>query len=402
MKLGSFLYNNYYWIVFIGYMLSIFCLNFSIGLFTGVLFLLLAFYCFTDKTYKNKSNVLIFFVLLNIISLVHYIGNEKPIILLIKGLIYNTFPIVMYFLPKNALSKFYNNTFEAIFFSFVISIFLFLWAPSFYIDYLFKQYYVLHWNEHSIFYNSIQGLYGITMLGTFSACSFLFFYGKWLVSNNVSALFKAFLSILILIFAGRRSAIFATGLLFIIENIQFYNINLKVKFKQKILIAGTLLISLFSLALYYDILFPFILRIFSIPDAISERSSNWMLNINNLSMFDVLFGKGVGAAGHVASSMGYIGVHDCSYLLTFVELGFFGFIFFLLPLIYNLSKFMFIKKTKAFENYIAFYIVIIFLIQAIGSNVFEFPALASLFWFSLSAVQTNVTKYNSSLTNDKD
>lgn len=385
----DFLTKNYFWMIVCCYTASVFVQQISIGVVSG----LLSLFIFAAVIIKRKGHVrnihVVIYILMLLLSGIKYLINGLPINLYFTGIVYNLLPIALYFGNRKDLSNLYGKSFSAIFYSLIIGVLFYIWAPLFYGEYLVKHNHLNYWFQVR---TSLQGLYGITMVGSFSACCTIYYYGQWLVYNRKKDFLKAFISGLIMLFAGRRSAMAACLLLFIVENVVFYK-TLKYNKRRQILI-GVIAIFGLVLAILLDggVIATWFERLTSVTAAVSERSSNWALNLDTIKA-NPIFGNGLGSSGHLASATGYVGVHDNSYLLILAENGILG----LLALIAIIARTIrdFVKiNNKQHENYIALFVVLAFLIQAIGSNVWEFPVLAALFWTSLSCCSINVVSDN--------
>ena len=130
-----------------------------------------------------------------------------------------------------------------------------------------------------------------------------------------------------------------------------------------------------------------IVRLMGMGEEYARRSSgNWYFLLKRLKG-SFLLGNGIGSMGHSAieynQSLQLGGVYDGNYALIIAESGIVGFGLFIWGIVDCFIRFW---KNKS-KNYVAVFIVIIFILVAVGSNVWEFPLIAPLFWYSLSVMR---------------
>lgn len=369
----------FYWIIMMLYIVEVPILSFSATTAGGILLLLIGImFLISKKGSLQASHIYVYFFIL-IGSGFLYIIYDLPIRMFFSGLVYCVLPMVMYVVSKNDVEKITNRAFAAILFSLALSYALYLWGPSFFGEYLVKHNYIRKVNQVS---SSLQGLYGITAVGTYSACSTLFFYGRWVDSGNNKFLIATAFSAFILLVSMRRSAVASCILMLLVEIAVFILLYKKNQHKQLKLLGLLVVLFLLFLVIKRTYVLQVISKIANVSTAIAERSGNWAKNYEVIKDH-LLFGTGVGSGGHIASTLGYIGVHDNSYLLIIRENGVIGLLAFATVVLVSSYRF-FRNKSKTITNYVAFFIVCIFMIQAVGSNVWEFPFSASLFWLMLS------------------
>lgn len=123
------------------------------------------------------------------------------------------------------------------------------------------------------------------------------------------------------------------------------------------------------------------MRVINISGAVNERNDNWIDNLMNLDLVGWIFGSGLGSKSHQVSEIGGLGVYDSSYIQILTELGLVGFCLFVFCIIYAILK----ARRKNMDKYslISLVIMFVFLVQAIGSNVWEFQIISPLFWIAV-------------------
>ena len=382
--------RSFYWIIVSTYVLAVFVQSISIVYVSSILLILVEVSSLSYRKFKLHVDIYLLYFILLLASGLMYFFNDISLELFFTGIAYSLLPMVLFFAPKEEPDRILDYTFNALIVSMVAGALFYFWAPSFYGEYLAYHNYLQFAHQVK---KSFQGLYGITSLGTYSACCTIFFFGKWLRKFNKYDIIKAIISLLVLFATMRRSAVAACLIMFLIENLVFLRRFKENRRKHLIVIIIFIITMLGALLIYSNTIFSTLSRVANVRVAVSERSGNWVLNLAEVK--NHLFGgTGLGSAGHLASAAGYVGVHDNSYLLIVRENGVLGIILFAGMIIKSLFAFTKISN-KSFYNYISIFVIFIFMIQAIGSNVWEFPLLGSLFWICLSTMNCTYEAHNS-------
>lgn len=374
----DFLKNNVFWIIIIGYIISLFRQDFSILIYiAGILTICLSTELLSERI---KLDIVSTYLIYMIMSLLMYQYNDRPVALYFKGIAYVMIPMFLYFIPKKNMNYFMEKTFSAIFFSFIIALILYIWAPEFYSQYLYSKGFIggprAEWIRPSL----IQGLYGITTIGSLSACSVIYYYWQMAEQKKYSGI-KCLICLCIMLSTKRRAAVISALMVFVLENIILNKMRKKVKQRMFILMAISVL-GLLLCILFKEQVWAQIDRLINVKDAFGERSGVWTEMVTSMGM-NMVLGYGLGSSGHAAIASGYMGVPDGQYVFTFVELGIIGIILFICIIIKSFRTFINNKE----KNYVPMFFVLLLLLQSLGSNILEFPILAILFWYSLSAMQ---------------
>ncbi len=376
---------NFYWIMIAAYLVDLFVFRVPISAVCSLLIILV----FVLDLIASRGRILLdataLYFLWMIVSGFFAIAYGFPMILFIQAVAYMAIPVIMYSVKKHNIAELYKRYMGAILASIMIAILMYYCAPDFYGRYLLYHHYQSG-SSRDYIRLSMQGLYGITMLASFSAICSIYFFGKWLEKPQLRSLLKFGLALFTLVFTGRRSAVAGGLLLIIVIVIRYFHLRRKFGIKQVFVISFVVIVLIISIVANYEVVSFWIKRMTGLSLAISERNSNWIEVFESLGS-RIILGQGLGTAGHNAGAMGYLGAFDSSYVLLISELGIVGLLVFLLCLVKSFYRFFMVKHNE--RNWFALYIVVLFLIQAIGSNVWEFPVLASLFWFSLSAMSVS-------------
>ncbi len=382
-KLDGMLYKYLYWIILSTFLLSMFS-NIERVLINGAIILVIDIQLIKSNGFNLKKNEIsqAAFIIYCIFSFVVFISNGYPIYIFLSSFVGSVLPIILMFCRNIELyEEYFENTYKALVVSFVISLLLHILTPSFYCNYLYNKGYI---NINNTFWAKyfFQGIFGVTALGTLSACASLFFLCKFIDNKRTSTLLLMGLSMLSLFVTRRRSAIaaFLLGTVFIIL---FTNIQSNTKRSRKMYFLGIVIILMLIIIIVrnLDYFINVINLVTDISGAINERNEGWYKNIRSLGFFDLFFGTGLGSRSHTAFQYGYMAVTDSSYIQLFCELGIVG-ISLLILMILNFVINIRLKDVN-YSYLSAVLVVFVYLIQAVGSNVFEFQATAPLFWISM-------------------
>lgn len=94
----DFLKNNVFWIIIIGYIISLFRQDFSILIYiAGILTICLSTELLSERI---KLDIVSTYLIYMIMSLLMYQYNDRPVALYFKGIAYVMIPMFLYFIPK--------------------------------------------------------------------------------------------------------------------------------------------------------------------------------------------------------------------------------------------------------------------------------------------------------------
>lgn len=372
----------YYLINMVGYVYAALHPSFRIGILTGFLVTIMAIFAILNRWFERKYYLPLLFIIYSLATIVCALIFGYSFSLYFRGVIYSLLPISFFFIQVTDLEKLYKWIFNALLVCLIIGYIFYLTVPNSYVTFLYNGGHIGGLYK-DLANRNMQGLFGLTITGSFSCCCVLYFFSQWIVNKKWFDFFKGAFCIYLLFIVGRRSAIAACLILLIICNIVYYHKFQTIRLRQLVLLTALIIIAIIGSSQIMGLISPTLDRVLNVSGAVSERSWNWKANIQQLNAFSWIFGKGLGTSGHMATASGYLGVNDNSYLLLISEEGIVGFAIFILLIIQQFSSF-FSKKDKIVEEYISFFIVLVFLIQAFGSDVWEFPILSVLYWFALS------------------
>ncbi|GAU77785.1 O-antigen ligase [Fusibacter sp. 3D3] len=372
---------KYYFFLFFVYTLSLFFADVKVGTFASLFMLYLILKLVVKKQIiRNYADVLVvIYILYNILTILWFPKGMLPMKVYLTEIAYSILPILFYFLKntKNEAKLFTKYTVDAIYYSLFIGLILYIWAPQFYGHYLvyhgFSSNYKMGWIRQAL-----QSFYGVTAVGTLSTIALLYSFLQVGEKKKIKDLLFFIFGLICLILSSRRSAWLAFAIVLVYFHYLFY---LKLKKLREIhflaeiftLVGGMICLNLF----FNDAFNAMIRRINTMSSAVNERAYNWIDGINSVN--NLVIGKGLGSMNHESALFGNIGVFDSSYVKMLCEVGLIGCVLF--GLIVFLALFNGIKSEHVKHMEVG--IIIVFLVQAIGSNVFAFQVLAPLFWYSI-------------------
>ncbi len=372
---------NYYYVLFLLYTLSLVLPFVKTGALAAVymLFISLSILIINAKNGFKVDLIIMLYILYNILSVLWFPFDRLPMIVYLTEIAYSILPICFYFIGNrnNTDYLFMEKSMNAIYYSLILGIILYIIAPAFYGNYLV---------DHSLSSNSavgwirsaLQSVYGVTAVGTFSAIALFYGFMKIIKDNTLKYKIWVVVVSVTLFMSTRRSAWFAFAVVML-----YFHYLLYLKWKKLKLVHFIIeLVLILSIIILLNTVFTseldtLLRRISSMDGAVGERSANWILGI--LATNNIYLGNGLGSMNHASAAYGNLGVYDSSYVKMYAETGFIGLILFFIII----SKALFKGIRKIEKYYIEIGIITVFLIQAIGSNVLSFQVLAPIFWYSI-------------------
>ncbi len=197
--------------------------------------------------------------------------------------------------------------------------------------------------------------------------------------NVIFALVTIASCLLFAIMANQRSGLVAAGLVLVYINyLLFFHLDLirKKYFLYEIIAIAAVFVLV--CVVRFDFILKFWYRIISLPTAISQRSEQWVAAVNN--MYSSWIGNGLGANGHRA--LGIEDAHviaDGGLVKLYCENGVVGISIFIFLLLQVLSGG--IRNIRRY--YVEVGIIIVALLQSIGSNMLAFQLCTPIFWFAV-------------------
>jgi hypothetical protein len=351
---------------------------------------------FLTILFNQKSRIFLFLLILEIGSFINYIildysrnvVYENPE-LLIQGISYLLVPqLLFYYLGFNQSLKnqdSWRKDFIVILFIFAFiflyGIYLHFWRPDYFNLFLERVFlndpqtgYTTIYPKYTIFWNSmIVGVLGVAL-----------FWLNLLIKNHIF-FYRFFFSMIFLtaiVFSTQRGAWISLSISGLIVLFMTFRIRKILKYLFYLSVIGVVffLISRFLVIQNnYEIYIDLLNRFDNIENAFADRNNQFENFLFLISKYP--FGIGLGLLSHKASDLGLsFTTPDGNYYRIIGEIGILGFISFFTLLIFSLYK---AYKTRIIYLFV---ILIIYFLQAIGTNVFDLYAASFFFWYIIGFV----------------
>ncbi len=277
---------------------------------------------------------------------------------------------------------FYRNFIIAILIVGILGILLQIIMPQLYIDYSYELNFVSKADAQTCRVR-MDSVVGSTVLGFISVAAMLasipfIMNAKTRVFGAVSML----INLVVAFMSNQRSAMVVA-----IMVIAYFNYLLFFAYgtldKKYFFIELALIIVAFAglCMVKMDAVMKIYYRLVSLPDAVGERSEQWIAAVNN--MYSTWFGNGLGANGHRA--LGIEGAHviaDGGLVKMYCEQGIFGFSMFIYIVILAFKKG--VKDVR--EYCVELGIMAVALLQSVGSNILAFQLTTPVFWYAAGRI----------------
>ena len=353
---------------------------------------------------KKKVNI---HSVMDVLIVVYFLYRSASVIWLLKagnpiGVYLDEFavsllPMLFYFVAKacDNADKFYKFFLISLMLLGFISLVLYLWAPQFYCDYLYNWSYISKADAQTTRVR-MESVTGCTVFGAIMvsgmAVSIHFLCAssdeKDYKKRRLFGLITFVLSLMFTFLSNMRSAMVAAILL-----VLYVNYLIFARFKEisrKYIVIEIVSVAVIFLALCiikFDLVLKIWWRLESLPGAVSQRSEQWVAAVNN--MYSSWFGNGLGMNGHKA--IGVEGAHviaDGGLIKLFCEEGVIGFSLF--------AYIMFLTVKKGIQNikesYAEFILVVMMILQSVGSNIIAFLLITPIFWFCVGRIFEKTSK----------
>lgn len=389
------LFEWYYTLVMIGYLLTMFTDAMRPGVFAALLLLGVAAELVLRKRISFSHTIdwlVAAYFVYNLLSVIWLTRSGLPAKIYVDEFANSVLPVVFYMVGRTAADKtkdFYKKFLFAMLLVCVTGLLLYLLAPQFYLDYLLKWSYISKADAPTMRIR-MNSVIGSTILGFLSVCGMLaasyFLVEK---KERKSGILFFVLNFVFAVFSNQRSAMVVAILVVLyINHLVFF--EFKLLSKKYFLIECGVIAAAFAgvCAIAFDVVMKIYYRLVSLPGAIGQRSEQWVAAVNN--MFSTWFGNGLGANGHKA--LDFEGTHviaDGGLVKMYCEEGIIGFSIFIYILIL-----IFTKSTKRLKDcYVEIGIISIALLQSIGSNILSFQLAAPIFWFAVGRCAAVITEH---------
>lgn len=373
---------EYFYVLFLGIILVqlFFIPSIRLGVITSILMLFLFVISITKKELLHNSiinKIVLLYIVYNTVSVFWFSLSGYPLSAFAAEWSNTILPVFFFYFSYSENEnrfQFYSVTLYALIFSFILGFYLLITDAPLYDAFMRTTEGV----GTDIF--NFQSLFGLTATGVFGVVGFLISTSIVFTSNGKRGKTASIICALAAIMTFRRAALVALAISIVASHFLGY---FKFGFlKKRYLVLEALLLCVtisFVNQKYGYFLEGLITRDLTISDAFDSRSMTWN---SAFETENILIGKGLGAFGHKISEFSSVLITDGNYFKILAESGFFGFFLFISIIIISLIKGA--KNLK--ENYLDLGIVFSFCLIAIGSNIFTFPSVAPIFWYSIGRI----------------
>lgn len=386
-------YIYYYLIVIIGYILTLVSSSVRPGIIASVLLLVIymqcAVKCITDgrlafKAFNTLDILVSFYFIYNLVSGIWCHAYGMPAGVWAGEFSTGCLTMIFYYAGRRISDEgrelFYKWFIAAVYMVGIVGLVLYVWGPKFYVDYLFNLNLISKADVPTMRVRMLSVI-GSILTGYMSVAGMLASVHLLLKSNAKKGKILVFAGMLLAFLSNQRSAMVAALLVLLYVNYLIF-------FVFDILPKKYFAVELSALAagfaavcvIYFKAILKVYYRLVSLPDAIGERSEQWVGAANN--MYNLWLGNGLGANGHRANGITQHLIADGGLAKLFVELGIIGMSVFAFMMLL-----CFKYGTRNLRKYAAETgLVAITLIQSIGSNILEFQLATPIFWFAVGVL----------------
>ena len=393
-KKGIWFAGIYYILAVLLYVFNMFIETVRPGLFAtvfmfGVLAELIIRKRLTLKEFADRLVAAYF--LYNALSVIWLLKGGLPVSVYEQEFIVSLLPVIFYFVGrscyKNENERFLKNFIYAVLILGILGIALQIAMPQFYIDYSYKLSFVSKADAPTCRVR-MDSVVGSTVLGFISVAAmlasipFMMAGSKEKRRKTVFGTAALLINMVVAFMSNQRSAMVVAILVLIYINYLLffvYRLFDKKYFIAEIIVVAAAFVGLCIVSM--DAVMKIYYRLVSLPDAVGERSEQWIAAVNN--MYSTWLGNGLGANGHRA--LGIEDAHviaDGGLVKMYCEQGVFGFSMFIYLVILSFKKG--IKEIK--EYCVELGIIAVSLLSSVGSNILAFQLTTPIFWYAVGRI----------------
>ena len=424
----------YYVIAVMLYVLNMFFGAVRPGVLATVFLICVAIELFIRKDItfaKFIDKLIAAYIVYNTLSVIWLVKSGMPYTVYIQEFVVSLLPVIFYYTAHDGTSwepvgfetsrkfetsekygtsgKFYRNFVYAVLILGVLGILLQIIMPQFYIDYSYRLSFVSKADAATCRVR-MDSVVGSTVLGFISVAAMLasipfVMYGSVPVSGTaerdmgnktgasakdasgikrtrIFGIVSFLINMTVAFMSNQRSAMVVAILVILYFNYLIFFVFRTLDRKYFIVELIIVLAAFAGLcAVRMDAVMKIYYRLVSLPDAIGERSEQWIAAVNN--MYSTWLGNGLGANGHKA--LGIEDAHviaDGGLVKLYCEQGIFGFSMFIYIMILSLRK----GLKNLGTSYVELGIVAVALLQSVGSNILAFQLTTPIFWYAVGNI----------------
>ncbi|MDD3412658.1 MAG: hypothetical protein PHY47_01550 [Lachnospiraceae bacterium] len=377
------LYEWYYVMVIVGYIMTLVSGIVHPGIIASLLLLLITGQLFFDKQFCMKGTIdylMALYFIYNLLSGTWCVSFGMPISVFLGEFATAALPMVFYYVGRSItdhLEGFYRKFIIAIFLVCIVGFVLYIFAPEFYLNYLYNLHYISKADAPTMRIRMISVI-GSILVGYLSVAAMLASSHIIINSKGKSGKLLLFINCFFAFMSNQRSAMVVAMVVLVYVNLLiFFTFKLLPK-KYFAMECGGIIVAFAGICIIY---FPAIMKIYyrlvSLPGAIGQRSDQWVGAMNNMA--NIWLGNGLGANGHRAQGFTDYFIADGGLAKLFCEMGILGTSIFIFMMILIFRK----GSKKLVKCSAELGIIAITLLQCIGSNLLEFQLATPIFWFAV-------------------
>lgn len=373
--------TNYYVFVVILYFCTFFKSGLAVGLYSAILMIVLGIFMLLCT--RIKKNVLVidvfvmFYVIYCLCTVFSYFANNMSIIVFVKAASNSLLPLIFYWSAKRGVHTIYKAFWWGNGLCCTMGIALLIVMPT---------WYFLYCQEYGYSFTRLSSCVGSTAIGSMCAIAVVIAVQIMYSTNGKKGKLQYIVSILFAFASMQRSAWIVVILTLVLAHVYIF-------FKWRciawryLVIEGVALV--IAVVLLKEQIISMVMRWIAEHQAaanagystgmFSSRTDTWGKALQDSN---ILFGNGYGTAGHKA--IGYTDsiVADGSWICLLCEIGIVGMLLFVIILFYVIVKG--IKNLKSL--FMPLGIIVCILLQAIGSNLFEYQLIMPIFWYAIGHI----------------
>ena len=351
-----------------------------LGLPSSLAILLILVFDFSCFSILRRDFAFLIFLIINLGSIVFFLFNGVPVSLYIQAISYNLIPTMMYLIGANqSVSKNEDEIASGIMtpcvFAMGFGLFFYVFFRSFYYSHIGQS---LDSFQCGVADYRFGSYFTSMIIGSLCVCSIPMIVCSAKRLKKYLIVLCSLIVIASIFLCMQRSAWLVAAIeIAMIVLISNMKLSRKVAFISFTLLL-VVLIYIFYDKLFSDITISLFTKRFSntnIIGMVSERTVQWENAIKTWTEYPL--GYGMGSFGHKAAAIGLKAATDGNYFRILAELGIEGLICFLTISIRGLRNAF---KTK---RYFVAFAIIGFLLQGIGTNVFDLTFCSAIFWYLL-------------------
>lgn len=376
--------ESYYYAIFALYFASMLFPKLRVGVIaTGLILLILGVRLFLKSGLvlhvRKNYTAIITYIIWCAVSVIWFGYSGVRYSAFFEGVSNALVPMLFVFFAIDDRDRFWKSFLNAYNLAGIVGTFLLVAQPMWYVRFCI---------ERGFDYRRLSFAYGSIVMGTLGAVAVIAALRFVILSNGKKGKIQYLLTCLFGFLAMQRSAWIVVLATLVIGH--YYII-----FKFRIVRIRFLIFEIVGIAVVFAFFGTQIMNILNswievrqfhyggsitLTAAFTERSDQWIRGIENSNL---LIGSGFGSRGHKAAAGGFANyIADGNWLLILCESGIIGLLCFVYINLKGLKRG--IKDFK--ELFLPVGVILIFMFQAIGSNVWEQQLIAPIYWFALGQI----------------